>query len=182
MLTLCALLAMLLLTHSGYAQAPTDEMLAFASGFKVALPPGVCVRRSEGVDYDLYRFYANGNAKSPFLEAYAGNAANFPLSRRASDPPWPKDHESPLCDGIRFLIENKGRLAVISGGCSAAGWHSREVLVKYGPDEKGKTSQCVHFWYKLVSDSEAWLADSIIAVVQPGPELTSSPPLVATCP
>ena len=163
------------------AKMPQGDVLSFWTGFKVQVPAEACLRRFEGPDYDVFYFYRSNTDKEPLLVVYAGYGAPFPLSNRADDLYWSKEHET-LCEGIRFETVHQNGLRFISGGCSNGVAKTREVLIKQDSDDRHDSSACLHCYYKSVSEADALFADSIIAAVQPGPTYNPPPPMVKKCP
>jgi hypothetical protein len=128
----------------------------FGNGYRVKLPPKVCVTKSVGNDSTIFQFTTNPEAR-PFLEAYAGSAANFvyfvPDDGKVS---------SEKCGDLRVAETRLRTVTQIGGATGRVGGRCGEVLVRKREKDGAVRGAAVHFWYSRLTPLEEALARTII--------------------
>ncbi len=135
--------------------------LTFVNGFRARLPHEVCVTRSANADWTIYQFTL-GRDTRPFLEAYAGNAADFFYFA-------PEDGigQSEVCGGSLHIAESAhGSVTQIGGAGDRPEGRCGEVLVRKPARNGTVGSAALHFWYSRLNAGEERLARGIINAVE----------------
>ena len=134
--------------------------LDFGLGYRAKLPPRVCVTRTHRANFSIFQFTTSPDTR-PFLEAYAGSAANF-----AYFVPEDGSVTSEVCGQLRVAETKYRTVTQIGGATGRTGGRCGEVLVRR-PEKHGQvTGEAVHFWYSRLSPSEEMLARTIIDAVE----------------
>src|SRR5579862_6335242 len=134
-------------------------------GFSIIVPESTDVKKTTPIDFDLIGFKFQG---SVILDAYAGNAPNFPL-------------ESDSFAGVKEERSSVNGLPVRSlTKKQAGGKFSRQVLLDLSSRQKNWPLY-VHLWYSDLSEHSAHLVDAMIGSVKYNPpekEVEVPPPPV----
>jgi hypothetical protein len=137
------------------------HQILFDNGFRMRMPRQVCVTRTDNAGYSIYQF-SLGRDTRPFLEAYAGNAANFFYI-----VPEEGVGRSDACDAILRIVETAhGTVTHISAGGETPDGRCGEVLIRK-PARRGTVlSPALHFWYSRLTASEEKVVRGIIDGVE----------------
>jgi len=152
--------------------------LRFFNGFDLSLPPGVCVVRTSGPDYWIYQF-TSAEKDPPFLQAYVGNAANFPYF---APPDGVEITESltgeKLTCGTLFIRETqRGNVTQVGGAVTVEGKRCGEILVRTTANDGTISSPAIHFWYSGITEELEQIVTQIIESARRTEEVTDDPPL-----
>ena len=152
--------------------------LRFFNGFGLSLPPGVCVVRTSGPDYWIYQFTSTGE-NAPFLQAYVGNAANFPYFAPKAGMTITESPtgEKLLCDALLIRETSHGEVTQVGGSVTHDGKSCGEILVRATEVDGTISSPAVHFWYSDISTRQERIIVQIIDSVRRTEHLADDPPL-----
>src|SRR5258708_5791521 len=131
--------------------------LTFVNGLRARMPHEVCVTRSANADWTIYQFTL-GRDTRPFLEAYAGNAADFFYFA-------PEDGigQSEVCGGSLHIAESAhGSVTQIGGAGDRPERRCGEVLVRKPARNSTVGSAARHFWYSRLNARAERLAPGTI--------------------
>jgi hypothetical protein len=152
--------------------------LRFFNGFGLTLPKGVCVARTSGPDFRIYQF-SSGEGAPAFLQAYVGNAADFPYSappngmqRTASSM-----GEKLPCGTLLIRETPHGDVTQVGGRAALDGKRCGEILVRAPSVDGIVSSAAVHFWYSGLPTEQEQLARQIIDSAHRTEQLADDPPL-----
>jgi hypothetical protein len=131
----------------------------FGNGYRAKLPPKICVTKSSGNDSAIFQFTTTPEGR-PFLEAYAGSAANFVYF-------VPDDGKVPSekCGELRVKETRLRTVTQIGGATGSTGGRCGEVLVRKREKDGAVRGAAVHFWYSRLTPLEEALAKTVIDAV-----------------
>jgi hypothetical protein len=155
----CDVLSSLLLAVA-LTTCDVHEIL-FTNGFRARMPRPVCVTRTDNPDSTIYQFSFTRDTR-PFLEAYAGKAADFFYF-------VPEDGvgRSEACDAILRIVETvHGNVTHIGASGETPDGHCGEVLIRKPARNGVVVSPALHFWYSRLTASEEKAARGIIDGVE----------------
>lgn len=157
--------------------------LAFANGFRLTLPRKLCVSRTAGPGHWVYTF-SKGAGQRPFLTMYAGSDAGFAYDiETPEETVWRREGHT-TCGVMHLEKKSVAGLVHVRGvGHYGASLQCREVLVRRAEMVKGEIdARALHFWFESTSPEVIALAESVVALVTPGPTLDAEPPIEGDAP
>ena len=152
--------ATLLLLAASLAARCDLRSMSFENGFQARLPAHVCVTRTDIADFTIFHFADRGGRV--FLDAYAGDAANFPYFAANGS-----DVASSACSKLHIEEHEHGAVTHVGGSARTPEGRCGEMLVRRPASAGTIGSAAVHFWYSRLTADEERRALVIIDAVVP---------------